>query len=78
MRRFLVGVLCFFGVLASPANGQNSSIERVYVAAGTVLTFHLQTRLNPTDGDALDVLPRGTLLQVKILNSIDSGATSAH
>jgi hypothetical protein len=32
----------------------------------------LQTRLNPTSGDALDVLPRGTLLRVKILESIDS------
>jgi hypothetical protein len=73
MRRFLAGVLCFIGVLATPARGQNSSIEPIHVAAGTILTFHLQTRLNPTGGDALDVLPRGTLLQVKMLDSIDSG-----
>jgi len=59
-------------VLTSTARGQNSSIEPVRAAAGTVLTFYLQTRLNPADGDALDILPRGTLLRVKILESIDS------
>jgi hypothetical protein len=32
----------------------------------------LQTRLNPAGGDALDALPKGTVLQVKILDSIDS------
>ena len=72
MRRYVVAVLCFIGLLASAARGQNSSIEPFHAAAGTVLTFHLQTRLNPTSGDALDVLPRGTLLRVKILESIDS------
>jgi hypothetical protein len=72
MRRFVATLLCFIGVLASTARGQASSIEPFHAAAGTVLTFHLQTRLNPASGDALDVLPRGTLLRVKILDSIDS------
>jgi len=72
MRRLVVTVLCLIGVLAATARGQNSSIEPLHAAAGTVLTFYLQTRLNPTDGDALGILPRGTLLRVKILESIDS------
>jgi hypothetical protein len=37
-----------------------------------VLTFHLQTRMNPGTGNDVDVLPSGTLLHVKILDSIDS------
>jgi len=59
-------------VLTSTARGQNSSIEPIHAAAGTVLTFYVQSRLNPTGGDALDILPRGTLLRVRILESIDS------
>jgi len=47
-------------------------MEPIRVAAGTVLTFHLQTRLKPAEGDVLAQLPRGTLLQVKMLDSIDS------
>ena len=72
MRRLVVTVLCFIGVLTSTARGQNSSIEPIHAAAGTVLTFYLQTRLNPTGGEALGILPRGTLLRVKILETIDS------
>jgi hypothetical protein len=72
MRRLVVAILCFIGVLTATARGQNSGIEPIRAAAGTVLTFHLQTRLNQTSGDALDILPRGTLLRVKIFESIDS------
>jgi hypothetical protein len=71
MRPFAVGPLCLLGLLASPAHGQNSRIEPIRVTAGTALTFHLQTRLNPAGRDALDALPRGTLIQVKVLDSID-------
>jgi hypothetical protein len=72
MYRLLSVALCFLGVLAVPANAQGSSIEPIHVTAGTVLTFHLQTRLNPTDENAIDVLPKGTVLHVKVLDSIDS------
>src|SRR5260370_16939399 len=72
MRRSLVGVLCFVTVIAGPAHGRNPIVAPVRVAAGTVLNFHLQTRLNPAGGDALDALPKGTVLQVKLLDSIDS------
>jgi len=49
--------LVLIGVLTSTARGQNSAIEPIHAAAGTVLTFYLQTRLNPTGGEALDILP---------------------
>src|SRR5713226_8899719 len=74
MRRSLVGVLCFITVIAGPAHGRSPIVAPVRVAAGTVLKFHLQTRLNPTGGDALDALPKGTVLQVRMLDSIDSAA----
>ena len=37
-----------------------------------MLTFHVQTRLNPTDRNETDVLPRGTVLRVRMLNGVDS------
>ncbi len=72
MHRLNLGVLCLIAMLASTAYGQSSSIEPIHAAAGTVLAFHLQTRLKPVDGDALDALPKGTVLRVKMLDSIDS------
>lgn len=74
MSRFLAVVLCAASVFAAAALAQVSSspVEPLRVAAGTVLAFHLQTRLRPADGDPLDVLPQGTVLHVKILNSLDS------
>jgi hypothetical protein len=72
MRRSLVGVLCLITVFSGAARGQTPGITPIRVAAGTVLTFHLQTRLNPTGEDAVDGLPKGTVLQVKMLDSIDS------
>jgi hypothetical protein len=72
MKRVAVAVLCLAGVFANAARGQSSKIEQVQVASGTVLTFYLHARLNPTSGDVLDALPKGTLLRVKMLDSIDS------
>ena len=73
MRRSLVGVLCFVTLVSVAARAQSPSIAPVRVAAGTVLEFHLQTRLNQTSGDALDALPKGTVLQVRMRDPIDSG-----
>lgn len=71
MHRIAV-VLCLLGALASIADGQSSRIEPIHVAAGTVLDFHLQTRLKPVNGDVIDGLAEGTILRVKILNAIDT------
>jgi hypothetical protein len=46
------------------------------VSAGTVQTFYLHARLNPTSGDSVDGLPKGTLLRVKMLDSIDSAVNA--
>jgi hypothetical protein len=72
MKRVAIVFLCLAGAFADAARGQGSSIEQVHVAAGTVLTFYLHARLNPTSDDALDALPKGSLLRVKMLDSIDS------
>ena len=72
MRRSIIAVLCFIGFFALSVHGQTPTVAPLRVAAGTVVKFHLQTRLNPTSGDALDALPKGTILQVRVLDSIDS------
>ena len=72
MRRNAVVALWLISVFACSARAQNT-IEPVHVAAGTILTFHLQTRLHPNSKDEIDLLPKGTLLQVKMLDSLDSG-----
>jgi hypothetical protein len=72
MKRVALVVLCLASAFANAARGQASKIEQVQVASGTVLTFYLHARLNPTSADAVDALPKGTLLRVKMLDSIDS------
>src|SRR5204862_3740852 len=72
MRRSFAVLLCSVSLLANPAFGQSVAIAPVRVAAGAVLKFHLQTRLNQTSGDALDALPKGTVLEVRMLDSVDS------
>jgi hypothetical protein len=74
MSRLLVVLLCAIGVFAtsSPAQSSSSTIEPLRFPAGTILAFHLQTRLRHTEADPLDALPQGTILHVKILSAIDS------
>src|SRR5215469_18968558 len=69
MKRITLVAMC---IVASTGHGQASSIEPMHVSAGTVLTFYLHARLNPTSGDSVDGLPKGTLLRVKMVDSIDS------
>jgi hypothetical protein len=76
MSRFLALALCTIGVFAisSPAQVSSSTIEPIRVPAGSILAFHLQTRLRHTEADPLDALPQGTVFHVKMLTSIDSNA----
>jgi hypothetical protein len=76
MKRIALVAMCIVGASASTAYGQASRIEPVHVSAGTVLTFYLHARLNPTSGDSVDGLPKGTLLRVKILDSVDSAVNA--
>ena len=66
---FVTFSLCF---LVMTAYGQTSSVAQVQVVAGKVLSFHLQSRLNPDAGNVLDVLPKGSVLLVRMSDSIDS------
>jgi hypothetical protein len=75
MSRNALLVLCFITIFANAAHSQKYGLKPVHIAPGTILTFHLQTRLKPSGG-ALDTLPRGTALLVKILDSIDSDVNS--
>lgn len=72
MKRIALAVLCLAVAFASAAHGQASKVEQVQVASGSVLTFYLHARLNAASGDAVDALPKGSLLRVKMLDSIDS------
>jgi hypothetical protein len=72
MHRFAAVLLCTVCVFTVAARGQNAKIEAVQAPLGTVLTFHLQTRMNPADPNEMDVLPRGTAIRVKMLSGVDS------
>jgi hypothetical protein len=68
----IVGVVSLLAALAIATYSQAFKVEPVRVSAGTVVTFYLHARLNATSGDGVDGLPKGTLLRVKMLDSIDS------
>ena len=67
-------VVCFALITfcACLVSGQSFVIQPVHVISGTVLDFHMQTRLHPNSEDLLDVLPSGTILRVKIQDHLDS------
>lgn len=75
MRRFVLFVVCIHLFVSTSARSQTSDIKPMHVPAGAVVTFYLQTRLNPADGNAIDLLPKGTVLNIKILDTIDSDLT---
>jgi len=74
MRHSFAAVVCSISLPASAAPAQDAAVAPVRVPAGAILKFHLQTRLHPVAADAIDALPKGTVLQVKMLDSIDSAA----
>lgn len=75
MRRLTLAVVCYVSLTTGAAWGRTSGIKPIRFPAGTVLSFYLQTRLNPTNGNAIDLLPKGTVLNIRILDSIDSDLT---
>ena len=72
MHRLLALALCTLGALAGSAYAQKSSVQPMRIDAGTILEFHLQTRLDSAAGNLVDALPKGALLRVKMLDPIDS------
>jgi hypothetical protein len=73
MHRFGLVFLCSACVFGGTARGQSANIEPIHARPGAVLTFHVQTRLNPTDRNETDALPHGTVIRVKMLSGVDSG-----
>ena len=73
MHRFGSVLLCAVCVFTGAARGQNAKVEALHAPLGTVLTFHMQTRMNPADPNQMDELPRGTVIRVKMLSGVDSG-----
>lgn len=76
MKRIALLGLCVVGLFANTTHGQAFRIEPVRVSAGSVLTFYLHARLGATSGESVDGLPKGTLLRVKMLDSIDSASNA--
>jgi len=72
MSRRAVGILCLSALLATASFGQAVNCEPVHVATGSVLTFHLQTRLQADSSNQIDLLPKGTVIFVKVSDTIDS------
>jgi hypothetical protein len=72
MDRRAVGILCLSTLFATASLGQSVSCEPLHVATGSVLTFHLQTRLQANSSNQIDLLPKGTAILVKVSDSIDS------
>ncbi len=75
MRRFVLAAVFCVSVMSGAVWSRNAGLKPVHVRAGTVLTFYLQTRLNPADGNVIDLLPKGTVLSIKVLDEIDSDVT---
>ena len=75
MRRLILAAAFYLNVVSGVAWARNSDLKPVHVPAGTVLTFYLQTRLNPADGNVIDLLPKGTVLSIRVLDAIDSDVT---
>jgi hypothetical protein len=72
MHRYVFAVLCLIGVFAISADAQNATIEPISIPVGAIVTFHLQTRLNPASANELDALPKGTLIRVRVSSAMDS------
>lgn len=66
----IVGVMSLLAMM--PAHTESSEVAQIQVVVRTVLPFHLQNRLNSVAGNQLDILPAGTVLNVRMLDSIDS------
>jgi len=68
----LAAVLFAVSLLSVAAWSGAPEIGQVHVSAGSVLNFQLQTRLKASNSDAMDEFPAGTVVRVKMLETIDS------
>jgi hypothetical protein len=75
MRRSTLAVVCALCVIIGAYEARGAALKPIRVSAGSVLSFYLQTRLNPDNGSVIDQLPKGTVLNIKVMDSIDSEVT---
>ncbi|HEV2616465.1 MAG TPA: hypothetical protein VGU63_07640 [Candidatus Acidoferrales bacterium] len=68
----LAAVLFALGLFSLSAWSGAPELGRVHVSAGSVVNFQLQTRLKASNHDAMDEFPAGTVIHVKMLETIDS------
>ncbi|HEV2314484.1 MAG TPA: hypothetical protein VGR94_04190 [Candidatus Acidoferrales bacterium] len=68
----LATVLFAVSLFSLSARSAPPAIGQVHVNAGSVLNFQLQTRLKASNSDAMDEFPAGTVVRVKMLETIDS------
>jgi hypothetical protein len=62
-------------VIIGAYEARAAALKPIRVSAGSILSFYLQTRLNPDNGSVIDQLPKGTVLNIKVMDSIDSEVT---
>jgi hypothetical protein len=80
VRRLVPLVVCAVLLSAFSARGQSGNlpsfphISPLQIPAGTIVNFQLQTRMKAAAADVLGMLPKGTMLHVKLLDAIDSTA----
>jgi hypothetical protein len=80
VRRLIALSVCAIAALAFTAQGQSrnsrasGNVAPLRVPAGAIVNFQLQTRMKAATAGVVDELPKGTMLRVKLLDSIDSAA----
>ncbi len=72
MVRFVPRLVCAVSLFLSPLVAQTTALEPLRYPSGAVLDFHLQTRFYPDAANPADLLPKGTILRVKLLSPVDS------
>ena len=68
----LATVLFAVSLFSLSARSAPPAIGQVHVNAGSALNFQLQTRLKASNSDAMDEFPAGTVVRVRMLETIDS------
>jgi hypothetical protein len=66
--------VCVACLISAGAGAQTVAVKPIQFMSGTVLTFHLQTRLKVDAGDVLNDFPADATLQVKMLSSTGPAA----
>jgi hypothetical protein len=67
-----LALLCLALFNPAKADCQAPEVPPLRFAAGTVVTFHVQSRLRSEGDDTLNGLTQGTAMQVKLRDAIDS------